>query len=96
GLTNVTFQHGDIKEVKDKYDFVVSRAVMLLDELVPLIKRNISPINNNSLPNGLICLKGGDVQGEIKNAKASTLVTNLKDYFDEPFFETKKVIYVQI
>ncbi|MEG0559068.1 MAG: 16S rRNA (guanine(527)-N(7))-methyltransferase RsmG [Muribaculaceae bacterium] len=96
GLTNVTLQHGDIKEVKDKYDFVVSRAVMLLDELVPLIKRNISPINNNSLPNGLICLKGGDVQGEIKNSKASTLVTNLKDYFDEPFFETKKVIYVQI
>ena len=58
GLTNVTFQPGDVKEVKGKFDFVVSRAVMDLNEMVPLVKRLISRENINSVPNGLICLKG--------------------------------------
>lgn len=96
GLNNVTFQHGDIKEVKGKYDFVVSRAVMLLNELIPLVKRNISSDCHNALPNGLICLKGGDLKSEIRAVKEPTLVTDLKDFFDEHFFETKKVIYVQL
>ena len=59
GLDNVTFQHGDIGECRERYDFVVSRAVMRLDELVPLIKKNISKVSKNAYPNGLICLKGG-------------------------------------
>lgn len=96
GLNNVTFQHGDIKEVKGKYDFVVSRAVMLLNELIPLVKRNISSDCHNALPNGLICLKGGDLKSEIRAVKEPTLVTDLNDFFDEHFFETKKVIYVQL
>lgn len=96
GLENVTMQHGDIKEVKGKYDFVVSRAVMLLDDITPLIRGKISTTSRNSLPNGLICLKGGDLHKELKTTKRSSLVTNLNEYFSEPFFETKKVVYVQL
>lgn len=96
GLENVTFQHGDVKEVKGKFDFVVSRAVMDLNEMVPLVKRLISRENINSLPNGLICLKGGDVSGEISKFKKSSLVNDIKDYFEEEYFSTKKIVYVQI
>lgn len=96
GLTNVTFQHGDIGECHDRYDFVVSRAVMRLDELVPLIKSNISPISVNGYPNGLICLKGGDLSSEMRKVKYPIIEESLEKYFSEPYFETKKIIYVQI
>lgn len=96
GLTNVTFQHGDIGECHDKYDFVVSRAVMRLDELVPLIKKNISPISRNAFPNGLICLKGGNLDSEISKVKYPIMEESIDCFFTEPFFETKKLIYVQI
>lgn len=95
-LTNVTFQHGDIGECHDKYDFVVSRAVMRLDELVPLIKKNISPISKNGFPNGLICLKGGNLDSEISKVKYPIIEESIDSFFTEPFFETKKLIYVQI
>lgn len=96
GLENVPIQHGDIKEVKGKFDFVVSRAVMRLDEIVPLVKRLIDAKCINSLPNGLICLKGGELDSEIHNYRRSVLIEQLKYWFDEPFFETKKVVYLPI
>lgn len=96
GLENVSIQHGDIKEVKGKFDFVVSRAVMCLDEIVPLVKRLIDAKCINSLPNGLICLKGGELDSEIHNYRRSVLIEQLKYWFDEPFFETKKVVYLPI
>lgn len=96
GLDNVTFQHGDIGECRAKYDFVVSRAVMRLDELIPLIKKNISRVSFNAYPNGLICLKGGNLTDELKNIKYPFIEEPLSQYFDEPFFETKKLVYVQI
>lgn len=96
GLENVSIQHGDIKEVKGKFDFVVSRAVMRLDEIVPLVKRLIDAKCINSLPNGLICLKGGELDSEIHNYRRSVLIEQLKNWFDEPFFETKKVVYLPI
>ncbi|MCM1503976.1 MAG: 16S rRNA (guanine(527)-N(7))-methyltransferase RsmG [Muribaculum sp.] len=96
GLKNVTFQHGDIGECRERFDFVVSRAVMRLDELIPLIRKNISAKSNNGIPNGLICLKGGDLQSEMHDVKFPTLVESLDTYFDEPFFDTKKIVYVQI
>ena len=96
GLENVSIQHGDIKEVKGKVDFVVSRAVMRLDEIVPLVKRLIDAKCINSLPNGLICLKGGELDSEIHNYRRSVLIEQLKYWFDEPFFETKKVVYLPI
>ncbi len=96
GLTNVTFQHGDIGECRAKYDFVVSRAVMRLDELVPLVKKNISKESRNAYPNGIICLKGGDLTSETHNLRYPTIEVSLTDYFSEPFFETKKLIYVDM
>lgn len=60
GLSNVTFQHGDVKEVKGQYDFVTSRAVMDLSQIVPLVKRLIAKEQHNAIPNGILCLKGGD------------------------------------
>ena len=101
GLKNVTFQHGDIGECRAKYDFVVSRAVMRLDALVPLIKKNVARENKNSICNGLICLKGGNLASETDSVEntshsktASVIQQNISDYFTEDFFETKKIIYV--
>lgn len=96
GLTNVTFQHGDVTEVKEKFDFVVSRAVMQLDSLIPLIRKNIKKDCINSIPNGLICLKGGELEGEIGKVKMPSITANISDYFSEEFFKTKKVVYIQI
>ncbi len=96
GLDNVTFQHGDIAECRDKYDFVVSRAVMRLDGLLPLIKKNIDKIQRNGYPNGLICLKGGDLNDETKSIPNPVIIEELNRRFDEPFFETKKLVYVQM
>ena len=93
-LTNVTFQHGDIKEVKGEYHFVVSRAVMTLGEMVPLVKKLIARKGNNGVPNGIICLKGGDLKAELAPFAGDVLVDELKNYFSEPFFETKKLIYL--
>ncbi len=96
GLTNVTIQHGDIKEVKGKFDFVVSRAVMPLPDIVPLVKRLIAREMNNAVPNGLICLKGGDLNAEIHNYRNEVLVDDLHSYFKEEFFKTKKVVYLPL
>ncbi|MDE6393873.1 MAG: 16S rRNA (guanine(527)-N(7))-methyltransferase RsmG, partial [Duncaniella sp.] len=94
GLKNVTFQHGDIGECHNKYDFVVSRAVMQLDELVRLIRRNISPKSSNRLPNGLICLKGGDLGAELGRVRQPMIDVPLSDYFPHEYFATKDLIYV--
>lgn len=96
GLDNVTFQHGDIGECREKYDFVVSRAVMRFDELVPLIKKNVSKEQRNGIPNGLICLKGGDLSDELKGMGRKLLREKISGYFDEPFFETKELIYLPL
>lgn len=96
GLTNVTFQHGDVKEVKGKFDFVVSRAVMELGELVPLVKRLIAPDDHNAIPNGLICLKGGDLNSEVSKFRNQVLIDELSSYFKEDFFKTKKVLYLPL
>ena len=96
GLTNVTFQHGDVKEVKGKFDFVVSRAVMDLGDMVPLVKRFIDSEDRNAVPNGLICLKGGDLSGEIAQYKNKVLIDDLSSYFKEDFFKTKKILYLPL
>lgn len=96
GLKNVSFQHGDIGECHEKFDFVVSRAVMRLGELVPLIRKNISRINRNSLPNGLLCLKGGDLSEELAEIKRPALEVPLTDYYTEEYFNTKSLIYVEL
>ncbi len=96
GLTNVTFQHGDIGECRRRYDFVVSRAVMRLDDMIPLVKKNISQGGKNGYPNGVIVLKGGDLQGELSGLRCPIIEESLSTWFDEEFFLTKKLIYAQI
>ena len=96
GLANVTIQHGDVKEVKGKFDFVVSRAVMDLGEMVPLVKRLIASEDRNAVPNGLICLKGGDLSGEVAKYRNQVLIDELSSYFKEDFFKTKKVLYLPL
>ena len=96
GLKNVTTSHRRIEDEKSAFDFVVSRAVMTLPELAKLVRKNIAKIQRNALPNGLICLKGGNVNKEIAPFGKNVLVTELSDYFAEPYFETKKIIYVPL
>ena len=86
------------------YDFVVSRAVMTLDSLVPLIRKKIKHVRPGAgkyaLPNGLVCLKGGDLSAELKatvKLANEPLVDDLSNYFpEEPFFETKKLVYLPL
>ena len=94
GLENVTFRHAGAEEVKQQFDFVVSRAVMPLDDLVRIIKKNIKKQQVNSLPNGLICLKGGELRHEIMPFKNKAMEVNLKDWFKEEYFLTKKIVYL--
>lgn len=96
GLKNVTFRHARAQEEKQLFDFVVSRAVMPLSDLIEIIKKNISKKQINALPNGLICLKGGELQHETLPFKNKTVIYNISDFFGEEFFETKKVVYVPL
>lgn len=95
-LENVSFQHGDIGECRQKYDFVVSRAVMRLDELVPLVRKNISPVSKNRIPNGLLCLKGGDLKPEIAGVHRPVMEVPLETIVPEPYFSDKYLIYVDL
>ena len=96
GLKNVTFRHCRAEEEKRKFDFVVSRAVMPLGDLIKIIRKNIRQEQNNALPNGLICLKGGELEQETMPVKHKTMLYDLKNEFTEDFFKTKKVVYVTI
>lgn len=96
GLKNVTVQHGDSGECHDKFDFIVSRAVMPQPDLVKLSSKNMSKTQRNALPNGVIALKGGELHEEIKPIKSKTEVIDIKNYFDEPFFDTKKIVYTVV
>ena len=98
GLENVTFQHGDIGECRDRYDYVVSRAVMPLNGLVPLIVKNIKRKDDkaNRYSPGLVCLKGGDITEESKGVKFPVIEFPINEFFNEEFFDTKKIIYVPI
>lgn len=96
GLKNVTFQHGDVAECKEKFDFVVSRAVMPQPDLLKICRKNISREQHNAIPNGLITLKGGNITAEMKNLLSHSEVIDIAGYFDEPFFETKKIAYTAI
>ncbi len=96
GLDNVTIQHGDVAEVKGNYDFVVSRAVMPFNDMVPLVKRLIARESHNAVPNGLLCLKGGDLRDELKRYAKQVLVDDIKNYFTEEYFETKKIVYLPL
>ena len=94
GLQNCVFSHSRIEDIKEKYDFVVSIAVMPLPDLERLCRKNIKKEQKNALPNGIVCLKGGMLDEELKPFKNKVEVVNLSDFFEGEFFETKKVIYL--
>lgn len=96
GLKNVSFAHERAEEEKAKFDYVVSRAVMPMEDLVKLCRKNISKKQQNALPNGIVCLKGGELDREITHLKDRSLLWNLSDYFEESYFETKKVVFTAI
>lgn len=96
GLNNVTIQHGDVAECKEKFDFVVSRAVMPQPDLLKICRKNISKEQRNALPNGLITLKGGDISAEMRTLAHSSEILDISQYFPEPFFDTKKIAYTSI
>jgi len=96
GLKNTTFRHCRMEEEKGKFDFVVSRAVMPLGDLVKLVRKNIKKEQRNALPNGIICLKGGELEHEVLPFRNAAALYNLSDYFEEEFFKTKKGVYVQL
>jgi 16S rRNA (guanine527-N7)-methyltransferase len=94
-LQNITTQHARVDEVKGQFDFVVSRAVAPLSELLNWTKGKYSGAQKNALPNGLICLKGGDLKEEIKAVSSSYIVEQyaIAETFPMEFFETKKIVY---
>ncbi len=97
GLKNVRTLHARGEGIKgEQFDFVVSRAVMRLDELVPLVNKLISKEQRNALPNGLICLKGGNLFEETKKYKNKVEIIDLYPTFEEEFFETKKAVYLPL
>ena len=96
GLKNVTTRHCRAEEEKQLFDFIVSRAVMPLGDMLKIIKKNIKKEQKNSFPNGVFCLKGGDLGHEIQPFKHKSEVIELSNYFEEEYFETKKVVYVTV
>jgi len=95
-LKNVIAIHTRMEDVKEEFDFVISRAVTAFPVFVGLVKKNVSRKPINSLPNGIIYLKGGDFQEEIKDFKRNVEVSEISGFFTEPFFETKKVVYLPV
>lgn len=93
GLTNVRVRQGDVKENKDKFDFIIARGVMPQNSMWELVKNHLKKINLNNFPNGLISLKGGNLNEELKGISGNTVIKEIKDYFEEPFFETKKIVF---
>lgn len=93
GLENVKTTHGRVEEVKDTYDFIVSRAVAQMETFVRWNKGKIAKKQNHDLKNGILYLKGGDLTEELKLYTSATIY-DLPNYFDEPFFETKKVVHL--
>ena len=97
GLKNVVAEQLSGEEEKGSYDFVVSRAVMPLPDLMKIVRKNISKKNqHNSLPNGLICLKGGNLQAETQPFKKIVNLTEIHDMFDEEWFKEKYLIYLPL
>jgi 16S rRNA (guanine527-N7)-methyltransferase len=94
GLENVECRHTRVENEKRTFHFIVSRAVMPLNDLIRITQKNISRNQQNALSNGFLCLKGGDVQDEIQPFKKLVIEYLLSDYFEEDFFKTKKVIYL--
>lgn len=96
GLTNVTAIHTRAENIQEQFDFIISRAVTAMAEFINWTKGKISPINFNEYKNGILYLKGGDIVDEMKLIQQEYEISNLQTFFESPFFETKKVVYVNL
>jgi 16S rRNA (guanine527-N7)-methyltransferase len=96
GLKNVIPSRKRAEEEKGKYDFVICRAVTEFPKFVRLTSKNISQEENNQLRNGILYLKGGDLESELGVLKEKVKVWNIRDFFSESFFETKKIVYLPV
>jgi 16S rRNA (guanine527-N7)-methyltransferase len=94
GLNNVRGEHTRAEEIKDKFEFVISRAVTEFPSFYRWMQNKFTKNQFNALPNGILYLKGGDLTEEFKNFQKKVIFYDLKDYFEEEFFETKKVVYM--
>lgn len=96
GLKNVKTSHERAENIKGKYDFIVSRAVTQMPVFIGWVRNKLKKKQQNGLPNGILYLKGGDLKAEMKPIKTYYEITEISDFFEEEFFETKKVVYVQV
>ena len=96
GLKNCAPTHLRGEDEKDKYDFIVNRAVMPLPDLVKLMRKNISKTSQNALPNGVLCLKGGNLQAELQPYHKIVVTTEISQFFSEEWFKEKFVIYLPL
>jgi 16S rRNA (guanine527-N7)-methyltransferase len=94
GLTNVKTTRKRIEEENSRFDFILSRAVTAFPEFVKLTRKNIDPGNKNQIRNGIIYLKGGDLSAELGPYLKEIIIRNITDFFSEPYFETKKILYM--
>lgn len=94
-IENASADQTRAEKVKEKYDFIVSRAVTQLPRFYNWIKGNIKDENNHPIPNGIVYLKGGDLSEELAPFRSRINTVNISEYFDDPFFETKKVIHLR-
>ena len=96
GLTNVTVHHGRAEEIKGQFDFVVSRAVTRMNRFIPWVQGKIKKQSINPWPNGILALKGGDLSEELAEVDYPTERLPISEWLDQPFFETKQVVYVKL
>lgn len=96
GLENVTAKHLRGEEERGRYDFIVSRAVMPLPDLVKIVRKNISKTSRNSIANGILCLKGGNVESEVQPFHKLADVSPLSNWFEEEWFKEKHLIYLPL
>lgn len=95
-LSNVKAEHIRAENIDGEYDFIVSRAVTRLSNFLPWTENKTRKSQRNTLRNGLIALKGGDLEEELTEANRRNTVYNLSDYFKEEFFETKKIVHISL
>jgi 16S rRNA (guanine527-N7)-methyltransferase len=95
-LTNVNPVRMRVEDHKEKYDFIVSRAVTAFPDFVKLISKNIQTEGKNRIKNGILYLKGGDLSGELMTFLNRAVIYDIKDFFSEPFFETKRIVYMPL
>ena len=96
GLKNLNAYHKRAEEIKDKFDFVVSRAVTRLENFTPWVEGKFKKQNNHALKNGILYLKGGDIDEELESTQYPYMKYPISNFFDEEFFETKYVVHLQL